>query len=284
MDELTLNNEKYISSKRAAKITGYTKDYVGQLCREGKIIAQLVGRNWYISESSIRNHRFELEDSSLAHTSTISKHIAKSKDTQHHTLHDTVRYVHNDVDIIPLLKKKETIAEVRKINTPQDFHKKEYSQKEKSDILSTMQSAWQEWFTTTTHEIKEDLSILDKDNSKNEELSKVKNSSEYIPEEKLKIDTDTHSSLEHDVRPVSVHKVLSPLDTNEYIYRDTHTDTVRRRRSYYKRSHIANVINVTLMLLALTFFIITLLNIFLSTHADIYQLHYITGTSVYTAK
>lgn len=58
MDELTIDGKTYVSSKRAAKITGYAKDYVGQLCREGRVAARLVGRNWYILEDSIREHRF----------------------------------------------------------------------------------------------------------------------------------------------------------------------------------------------------------------------------------
>lgn len=58
MDEITIGDKKYVSSKQAAKITGYAKDYVGQLCREGRVEARLVGRNWYVLESAIREHRF----------------------------------------------------------------------------------------------------------------------------------------------------------------------------------------------------------------------------------
>ena len=57
-----IEGKKYISSKRAAEITGYTKDYVGQLCRMGKIDAKLIGRNWFVGEDSIRAHRFEGEE------------------------------------------------------------------------------------------------------------------------------------------------------------------------------------------------------------------------------
>ncbi len=58
MDEITLDDKKYVSSKQAAKLTGYAKDYVGQLCREGRVQARLVGRSWYVLESSIKDHRF----------------------------------------------------------------------------------------------------------------------------------------------------------------------------------------------------------------------------------
>ncbi len=58
MDDLIIDDKKYVSSKQAAKITGYAKDYVGQLCREGRVQARLVGRSWYVLESSIQDHRF----------------------------------------------------------------------------------------------------------------------------------------------------------------------------------------------------------------------------------
>lgn len=61
MNEIVIEDKKYISSKRAAEITGYAKDYVGQLCREGRIEARLIGRNWYILEAAIQDHRFGAE-------------------------------------------------------------------------------------------------------------------------------------------------------------------------------------------------------------------------------
>jgi hypothetical protein len=58
MDEIVIGEKKYISSKQAAKATGYAKDYIGQLCREGRVPARLVGRSWYVLESAIQDHRF----------------------------------------------------------------------------------------------------------------------------------------------------------------------------------------------------------------------------------
>lgn len=57
MDELIISGKKYISSKRAAEITGYAKDYVGQLARGGKIEATQVGRAWYVLEDSVLSHK-----------------------------------------------------------------------------------------------------------------------------------------------------------------------------------------------------------------------------------
>ena len=58
MDEILIGEKKYLSSKQAAKVTGYAKDYIGQLCREGRVPARLVGRSWYVLESAIHDHRF----------------------------------------------------------------------------------------------------------------------------------------------------------------------------------------------------------------------------------
>lgn len=63
MDEILIEEKKYVSSKRAAKITGYAKDYIGQLCREGRVPARFVGRSWYVLESAINDHRFGDEKS-----------------------------------------------------------------------------------------------------------------------------------------------------------------------------------------------------------------------------
>ena len=52
-----MSDEKYISSKQAAKITGYSSDYVGQLCRLGKVRSKRIGRDWMISEKSILNYK-----------------------------------------------------------------------------------------------------------------------------------------------------------------------------------------------------------------------------------
>src|SRR3989344_6322413 len=51
--DLILNGKKYISSRRASALVDYTSDYVGQLCRGGKIRSTLIGKTWYVDEESI---------------------------------------------------------------------------------------------------------------------------------------------------------------------------------------------------------------------------------------
>jgi hypothetical protein len=57
MDEIIFDNRIFISSKRASRNYGYTKDYIGQLARAGRIDARLVGRNWYVDERSLAAHK-----------------------------------------------------------------------------------------------------------------------------------------------------------------------------------------------------------------------------------
>ena len=56
-DYLIIQDISYISARRAAEIAGYTADYVGQLCRAGKVQCRMVGRTWYVNEESILNHQ-----------------------------------------------------------------------------------------------------------------------------------------------------------------------------------------------------------------------------------
>lgn len=56
-DSLILEGKIYISARRAAKIINYAQDYVGQLCRTGKLECKMVGRSWFVTEESLLAHR-----------------------------------------------------------------------------------------------------------------------------------------------------------------------------------------------------------------------------------
>lgn len=123
MDEITIGDKTYISSKQAAKITGYAKDYVGQLCREGRVEARLVGRNWYVLDSAIREHRFGKEEEEAA-----AEEEAPVAST----------------DRVSTWKKPQYEAEMP-ILVP-DFSKKADSNDIGTPAIADMQSAWREWF------------------------------------------------------------------------------------------------------------------------------------------
>lgn len=59
MDEVEISGRRYIKASIAAKKMGYASDYIGQLCRAGKIDGKRIGRTWYVDADSLVAHRSE---------------------------------------------------------------------------------------------------------------------------------------------------------------------------------------------------------------------------------
>jgi len=57
MRTVSVDGIVYTKAKEVARDFGYTADYLGQLCRSGKIECQLVGRAWYVSVDSVELYR-----------------------------------------------------------------------------------------------------------------------------------------------------------------------------------------------------------------------------------
>ncbi|HEY4490277.1 MAG TPA: hypothetical protein VJC12_03455 [Candidatus Paceibacterota bacterium] len=74
MNDLYFDGKKFISSSRAAKLTGYVNDYIGQLCRDEKLECRIVGRSWYVSLESLLEHKNKVGNGV---TSRSSKHVQK---------------------------------------------------------------------------------------------------------------------------------------------------------------------------------------------------------------
>lgn len=152
MDELTIDGKIYVSSKRAAAITGYAKDYIGQLCREGRVEAKLVGRSWYVYEPSLKKHRFSdaaQEEKPKAETAwgapekdiDSGNAVEASEKANIQAVWDVPAYTAEEVKILPELEpvpEEEALAPVPAGEEPE------------AAPLSDMQSAWQEWFSTRT--------------------------------------------------------------------------------------------------------------------------------------
>lgn len=60
-DEIHLEGNRYISSKRASELSGYTQDYIGQLARGSLINARRVGGLWYVLFESLEAHKTKAE-------------------------------------------------------------------------------------------------------------------------------------------------------------------------------------------------------------------------------
>lgn len=156
MDQLEFDGQTYVSSKRAAGITGYAKDYVGQLCREGRVQARLVGRNWYVLESSIREHRFGPPQPE-----------STAKDEQGNW--NSPQYKAETPSSIPTIETKTNIsypyAPERLPEAPVDHSK----------TIEDMQNAWQDWFrernmTSLDEDLLESPQVVEEREEKREEV------------------------------------------------------------------------------------------------------------------
>jgi hypothetical protein len=56
-DTITVDEKTYVTSKKAAGMTSYTQDYIGQLARGGQIDAQRVGGLWYVNIESLQAYK-----------------------------------------------------------------------------------------------------------------------------------------------------------------------------------------------------------------------------------
>ena len=54
---ITDNQDEFISTTVAAKISGYTQDYIGQLARKREISAKKIGRKWFVAKDELLLHR-----------------------------------------------------------------------------------------------------------------------------------------------------------------------------------------------------------------------------------
>jgi len=129
MDEILIEEKKYVSSKQAAKMTGYAKDYIGQLCREGRVPARLVGRSWYVLESAIQDHRFGTQEVERAPQSASAISLT-------HTW-ESARYESSSTDTLPSLNRLDR-AEMASGAEKDD--EREVIQ------LAQLHDSWKEWF------------------------------------------------------------------------------------------------------------------------------------------
>ncbi len=174
MDELVIGDKKYLSSKQAAKVTGYAKDYIGQLCREGRVPARLVGRSWYVLESAIHDHRFgdqktaqEVQKESLAVESVLPP------------TWEAPRYEASSVE-------EESIPAVNRSDSPKDADSQH------------LQDSWKEWFDRIA-----DASIAtppapkeSEEESKEEEVAEVEREAEEAEEVAVPIHAVYHKPPE----------------------------------------------------------------------------------------
>lgn len=145
METISHNGTVFTKATVLAKKYRYTTDYIGQLCRAGKVESKLIGRAWFVSEDSLLSHksgRYSVIRSPeiMIHTSLVSEknnstHLPRSirpmlsKTTHrslsqeqhlviHHKANAPVRIAtyHEDLgDLEPISVAKKSVTEVPKI-------------------------------------------------------------------------------------------------------------------------------------------------------------------------
>jgi excisionase family DNA binding protein len=56
-DVLVFDGEEYVTSARAAELTGYAQDYIGELARTKEVRARKVGRHWLVHKKEVIDHK-----------------------------------------------------------------------------------------------------------------------------------------------------------------------------------------------------------------------------------
>lgn len=221
MDELTLDNKKYLSSKQAAKVTGYAKDYVGQLCREGRIDARLVGRNWYVLESSILEHRFGAED---------KKDEKVKAEIKPQAAWETPRYIAEPAQTVPELSPKPAEFSSEPLASPASLTP------EVRSTLTDMQSAWQEWFQTQGN--KEEKALPDASEMLLEDHEEPSFTPDDVPQTSQAAYNFVETEVEEEAEPIHIARIRPepPVMRREASYTMGEPLRLQRREEAYQEA------------------------------------------------
>lgn len=136
METVVIDGVTYTKASTLAKEFRYTTDYIGQLCRAGKVDAQLVGRSWYASRDSLEDHaskrmeairqdEMSLKNSPFLKEEMVSvkvsaplskqtKKMISTSYTQDGTVvsYSNTRYEPDPVDLLPVMQIRPSVPKV----------------------------------------------------------------------------------------------------------------------------------------------------------------------------
>ena len=251
MNEILIDDRKYISSKRAAEITGYAKDYIGQLCREGRVPARLIGRSWYVLETAIHDHRFGKQKIEAEPSQTI----VPNSDLQ--ATWESPRYEASPVETFLSQKTDEYPLNKTQVQ---------------GEVPKNLQDSWHAWFNgavkkeTDSFEIHEDV--------KKEEFDEKQS---VVEEEEISVPIHTlHGQPPRELLPRRNIKIEFPMPN-----RGDGLEDVQRRNG---REGVLRVVRVFGSLLAAISIILAVIN---TGYFDNYlisysQVYIISGISLYS--
>ncbi|MEK7087997.1 MAG: hypothetical protein AAB891_01815, partial [Patescibacteria group bacterium] len=55
--DLNFDGKRFLPSGEASRVSGYSTDYIGQLCRSGKLVCRRVGRGWFVEEGALLSYK-----------------------------------------------------------------------------------------------------------------------------------------------------------------------------------------------------------------------------------
>jgi len=232
MHELLIAEKKYISSKRASELTGYAKDYVGQLCREGYVEATMVGRSWYVLESSILEHRFgqiapEFEKKSIENIIPALQENDKAPESPIATW-QAAKYIPEANVVMPDLISVTKEEEVVPIPSQVTLHGT-------AETLSDMQEAWQEWFARKQQPLLETEEVLqqrENDSRAEMPLNTSSNLPAGAPIVSFPAQADEVLEIEEEAQSIPIHKLDKTIESLSDL---ADVDRQEHRRAHMKR-------------------------------------------------
>ncbi|MBY0538609.1 hypothetical protein K2P47_04405 [Patescibacteria group bacterium] len=79
METIEDNGVTYVKATALAKKHRYTTDYIGQLCRSGKVDAKLIGRAWFVNEVTLQSHKSDRYSTPRSAEITINKSLVSDR-------------------------------------------------------------------------------------------------------------------------------------------------------------------------------------------------------------
>jgi hypothetical protein len=268
MDELLIDEKKYVSSKQAAKITGYAKDYIGQLCREGRVPARLVGRSWYVLESAIQDHRFGDEAPKQKEPVQIIEKIPASSWTR-----QAPHYEASPVELIPKMREAE--------------REEEYPSEMQVEVQApeNLQNSWKAWFD----KVGETISSVTSPVEPEKEIEPVVEPEEEAQVQEEPIFEENYTQEEEVQIPIhSIYKVPPRELLPRYMPEEEEIEPTEPLRPISRRKKgikgIIKATKVILILISCAFATLAIISTgYLDNHiSSNIQVTEITGVSIYT--
>ncbi|MEM9336886.1 MAG: hypothetical protein AAGA35_03465 [Patescibacteria group bacterium] len=113
MEQVVIDGITYEKAAKVAKQFRYTKDYIGQLCRSGKVDAKLIGRSWFVNPETLTEHKKARYQKNAGEDGVSTKDEAKKGDATESSnkrfldkiTWNKVSYETDNADLFPQVKK-----------------------------------------------------------------------------------------------------------------------------------------------------------------------------------